>query len=98
MAYDLAEVDRGFVESGLLTAGGVTAELFRRSILTALPWTSDFLWWIGVQPAELLTDLWEALRIYDATHGPDHWAFPELLIIYSSNKPAADHPASARAR
>jgi len=76
VAYDLAEVDRGFVESGLLAAGGVTAELFRRSVLTALPWTSDFLWWMREQPAEMLADLWDALRIYDARHGPGHWAFP----------------------
>jgi hypothetical protein len=74
--YDLAAVDRGYVESGLLAAGGVTAELFRRSVLTALPWTSDFLWWMREQPAEMLADLWEALRIYDSTHGPGHWAFP----------------------
>ncbi len=76
VAYDLAEVERGFVESGLLAAGGVTAELFRRSVLTALPWTSDFLWWMREQPAEILADLWAALRLYDARHGPGRWAFP----------------------
>ena len=60
----------------------MTAELFRRSVLTALPWTSDFLWWMREQPAELLVDLWEALRIYDATHGPGHWAFPNACTRY----------------
>jgi predicted phosphodiesterase len=76
VAYDLAAVDRGFHESGLLAAGGVTAELFRRSVLTAQPWTSDFLWWMREQTPESLVDLWGALRMYDAQHGPGHWAFP----------------------
>ncbi len=76
VAYDLAVVDAGYRESGLLAEGGVMAEMFRRSVLTALPWVSDFTWWIREQPAEVSLDMAAALRAYDARHGPGRWAFP----------------------
>lgn len=76
LAYDLAAVDAGYHASGLLAEGGVMAEMFRRSVLTALPWVSDFAWWIRGQPAEVSLDMSAALRTYDAAHGPGRWAFP----------------------
>jgi predicted phosphodiesterase len=76
VTYDLDAVDAGFRTSGMLDEGGVTAELFRRSVLTGVPWVSDFLWWMRDQPAEALADMWAALAVYDTRHGPGHWAFP----------------------
>jgi len=76
VAYDLDAVDAGYHETGLLAEGGVMAEMFRRSVMTGLPWVSDFTWWIREQPPELSLDMRSALRTYDARHGPGHWAFP----------------------
>jgi predicted phosphodiesterase len=76
VSYDLAAVDEGYRNSGLLAEGGAMGEMFRRSVLSGLPWVSDFAWWVRDQPAEILTDMREALRRYDATYGPGHWAFP----------------------
>jgi predicted phosphodiesterase len=74
--YDLAAVDRGFRQSGLLVEGGVMGEMFYRSVLTGLPWVSDFAWWLRVQPRNEVTDIRQAQRLYDARHGPGRWAFP----------------------
>ncbi len=74
--YDHEALDAGYRRSGLLADGGVMAELFRRSVLSGLPWVSDFAWWIREQPPEVSLDMPAALRAYDARHGPGHWAFP----------------------
>jgi hypothetical protein len=74
--YDRAAVAVGYRRSGLLADGGVMAELFCRSVLSGLPWVSDFAWWIREQPAEVSLDMPAALRAYDARHGPGRWAFP----------------------
>jgi predicted phosphodiesterase len=76
VAYDLDAVAAGFRESGLLAEGGVMAELFRRSVLSGLPWVSDFAWWIREQPTEMSLDMPGTLQSYDARHGPGRWAFP----------------------
>ena len=76
VAYDLDALDVGYHETGLLVEGGVMAEMFRRSVMTGLPWVSDFTWWIWEQPAEISLDMRGALRTYDAMHGPGRWAFP----------------------
>ena len=76
VAYDLDAVTAGYLSSGLLAEGGVMAEMFRRSVLSGLPWGSDFIWWIREQPAEVSLDLPAALQRYDADHGPGRWAFP----------------------
>jgi predicted phosphodiesterase len=76
VAYDLGAVDAGYHETGLLEDGGVMAEMFRRSVLSGLPWVSDFIWWIREQPAEISLDMRGALRTYDAKYGPGRWAFP----------------------
>jgi predicted phosphodiesterase len=74
--YDLAAVDAGYRTSGLLAEGGAMAEMFRRSVLSGLPWVADFAWWGKDQPGETFRDMREALRRYDAVHGPGRWAFP----------------------
>ena len=74
--YDRGVVDAGYRESGLLAEGGAMAEMFRRSVLSGLPWVSDFAWWMRDQPPEASLDMAAALRAYDARHGPGHWAFP----------------------
>jgi predicted phosphodiesterase len=74
--YDLDAVSAGFERSGLLDAGGATAEMVCRSVLTGLPWLADFVWWVREQPAETLVDMKQALGRYDEMHGPGHWAFP----------------------
>ena len=76
VAYDLAAVDAGFHSSGMLAEAGVTAEMFRRSVVSGLPWVADFFWWIRDQPAGSLVDMWQAMAVYDAAHGPGRWAFP----------------------
>jgi predicted phosphodiesterase len=76
VAYDLDLVDAGYLASGMLEEGGVMAEMFRRSVLSGLPWISDFTWWIRDQPPEVSLDMRSALRSYDARHGPGRWAFP----------------------
>lgn len=74
--YDLAAVDAGYRASGLAAEGGVLGAMFHRSVLTALPWVSDFAWWLRDQPAEVLTNPALAQQMYDAAHGPGRWAFP----------------------
>lgn len=74
--YDRTATAAGFHRSGLLAEAGVMAEMFRRSVLSGLPWVSDFAWWIREQPAEVSLDMPAALRAYDAQHGPGRWAFP----------------------
>jgi predicted phosphodiesterase len=76
VAYDLDAVDAGYKESGLLVEGGVMGEMFRRSVLSGLPWVADFAWWLRDQPAEAMGDVQQAQHLYDARHGPGRWAWP----------------------
>jgi len=74
--YDREAVAEGYRQSSLSTEGGVLGEMFLRSAMTALPWVSDFLWWLRRCFGDTPTDMVAALRRYDATHGPGRWAFP----------------------
>lgn len=74
--YERSLVAAGFRASGLAQEGGVLGEMYHRTVMTGLPWVSDFAWWIREQPAELVADPNDALRLYDAQHGPGRWAFP----------------------
>ncbi len=74
--YDRSRVEAGYRESGLAEDGGVLGVMFHRSVTTALPWVSDFNWWVRQQPAEVQANPQAALAAYDARHGPGRWAFP----------------------
>ncbi len=76
VSYDMRLVEAGYRESGLMASGGVMGEMFLRSVLSALPWVSDFAWWLREQPADVLVDIRRAQQAYDAAYGPGHWAFP----------------------
>lgn len=76
--YDLQAVEAGYAASGLAMEGGVLGEMFHRSVMSALPWASDFAWWVREQPRAVLADFRGAQRLYDARHGPGRWAFPYL--------------------
>lgn len=74
--YDRQAVAEAYRESGLLAAGGPMGEMVLRSVLTGLPWVSDFGWWLREQPKQVTADVRRALALYDAAHGPGRWAFP----------------------
>jgi predicted phosphodiesterase len=74
--YDWASVEAEYRRSGLLQEGGPMGEMVLRSVLTGLPWVSDFAWWLREQPAEVTADVHRAQRLYDSVHGPGRWAFP----------------------
>jgi predicted phosphodiesterase len=76
LAYDREAVALGYRQSSLAAEGGVLGDLFLRSTMTGLPWVSDFLWWSRKHFGDTPTDMAAALQRYDATHGPEHWAFP----------------------
>lgn len=76
VVYDIGRVAEGFRSSGLGAEGGAMGEMFRRSVLSGQPWVADFAWWVGDQPNDALADMQDALKRYDSTHGPGHWAFP----------------------
>jgi predicted phosphodiesterase len=76
LEYNRTLVAQGYRESGLGDAGGVLGEMFHRTVMTGEPWVSDFAWWIREQPSEAVADARQALRLYDAQHGPGRWAFP----------------------
>lgn len=76
IAYDWARVEAEYRRSGLLSAGGVMGEMMLRSILTGLPWVSDFAWWLRERGEEAGTDMRQAQQRYDTIHGPGRWAFP----------------------
>jgi hypothetical protein len=50
-----------------------------RSVMTGLPWVSDFGYWMRQREGDSLTDIGEAKRLYDRQHGPGRWAFPFSL-------------------
>jgi predicted phosphodiesterase len=74
--YDRSRVDAGYRASGLASDGGVLSVMFHRSVMTALPWVSDFNWWVRQQAPEIQADPVAALEAYDRNHGPGRWAFP----------------------
>lgn len=74
--YERAATDAGYRTSGLAAVGGVLAEMFHRSVMSGLPWVSDFAWWLREQSADLRADIGRAQQQYDAAYGPGHWAFP----------------------
>ncbi len=76
VAYDQAAVEAGYRASGLAAAACVLVEMFHRSVMSGLPWVSDFAWWLRTQPAEVVADQRRAQQLYDAAHGPGCWAFP----------------------
>lgn len=76
VSYDRAAVEVGYRASGLAAAGCVLVEMFHRSVMSGLPWVSDFAWWLRTQPAEVVADQGWAQQLYDAAHGPGRWAFP----------------------
>lgn len=76
VSYDLAAVEAGYRASGLATTGSALVAMFHRSVLSGLPWVSDFAWWLREQPAEIAADQRRAQEIYEAAHGPGRWAFP----------------------
>jgi diadenosine tetraphosphatase ApaH/serine/threonine PP2A family protein phosphatase len=73
--YDRERVATAYVESGLAAAGGPLGEMVLRSVLSGLPWVSDFGYWMRQHENGAL-DLRDAQRLYDASHGPGRWAFP----------------------
>lgn len=74
--YDQALVEAGYRASDLAARGSALVEMFHRSVMTGLPWVSDFAWWLRSQPAEVIADQRLALRLYESAHGPGRWAFP----------------------
>ncbi len=76
VSYDQAAVEAGYRASGLAAAACVLVEMFHRSVMSGLPWVSDFAWWLRTQPAEVVADQRRAQQLYDAAHGPGCWAFP----------------------
>ena len=76
VAYDLAAVEAEYRASGLEREGNALSAMFHRSVLTGLPWVSDFTWWMREQPVDVLADPQRALCLYEAAHGPGRWAFP----------------------
>ena len=74
--YDRAVLEQGFRVSTLAAKGGVLGEMFLRSALTGQPWVADFMWWVRQQFGDEPTDIRVAQQRYEASHGPDRWAFP----------------------
>jgi hypothetical protein len=77
--YDRERVALAYQESGLAEAGGPMGEMVLRSVLTGLPWVSDFGYWMREQGNDGPADVSEAQRLYDTQHGPGRWAFPFTL-------------------
>jgi hypothetical protein len=74
--YDRSRVEEGYHSSGLDRGGGVLGEMFHRTVMTGLPWGSDFNWWVRQQPQAVQDDPNAALAAYDTHFGPERWAFP----------------------
>jgi predicted phosphodiesterase len=77
--YDRERVAVAYQDSGLAEAGGPMGEMVLRSVLTGLPWVSDFVYWMREQGNDSPADVSEARRLYDAQHGPGRWAFPHTV-------------------
>lgn len=74
--YDRARVEADYRASGLAQDGGVLSAMFHRSVMTGLPWASDFNWWVRQQSPEMQANPPAALAVYDRKYGPGRWAFP----------------------
>lgn len=74
--FDRLRVAEGYIASGLAAEGGVLGAMFNRTVLTALPYVSDFIWWARQQPPAANGDYERVLALYDARFGPGHWAYP----------------------
>lgn len=74
--FDRKRVDAGYLSSGLAEEGGVLGVMFNRTVLTGLPYVSDFTWWARQQPPEIAGHHRGLLDLYDSQFGPGHWAFP----------------------
>ncbi len=74
--FDRRRVEEGYLTSGLAEEGGVLGAMFNRTVLTGLPYVSDFTWWARQQPPEVIGDHQGVLALYDAQFGPGRWAFP----------------------
>lgn len=77
--YDRDRVETAYAETGLGAAAGPMGEMVLRSVLSGLPWVSDFGYWLRQHENGAQLDLAEAQRCYDAAHGPGRWAFPFIL-------------------
>ena len=76
VGFDRQRVEEGYFASGLAEEGGVLGVMFNRTVLTGLPYVSDFTWWARHQPPDIIGDHQRAFAVYDAQFGPGHWAFP----------------------
>lgn len=79
VCYDLARVERAFTTSGMLDATGAYGALHLLTVMTALPWSSDFAWWHGQQPRDTFASIEAAIATWRLHYGPGRWAFPEPL-------------------
>jgi predicted phosphodiesterase len=77
--YDRKRVAAAFREFGLSAEGGAMGEMVLRSVMTGLPWVSDFGYWMRQQGDQCPADVDKARAQYDARHGPGRWAFPYTL-------------------
>ena len=77
--YDRDRVESAYAETGLKAAAGPMGEMVLRSVLSGLPWVSDFGYWLRQHENGAHMDMAEAQRLYDAAHGPGRWAFPFIL-------------------
>lgn len=75
--YDNSLVEEAFVATGMAAAMGAYGTLHLRTAITAQPWSSDFAWWLGKQPAAQYASVDDAVAGYLQNHGPDNWAFKE---------------------
>lgn len=74
--YDRSRVAAGYDASGLAADGGVLSVMFHRTVMTGLPWVSDFNWWVRQQSPQIQANPQAALEAYDREFGPGRWAFP----------------------
>ncbi len=73
--YDHSPIPAAFVSTGFRSAIGPMAELHLRTVMSGEPWTSDFGFWLRIQPDALQHDLGLAIEAYLLQHGPGNWAF-----------------------
>jgi predicted phosphodiesterase len=78
--YPLDAIRAAFGRSDLTEAYGPLTEIHLRTVETALPWSSDFQYWLGHERPDLQENLTEALAVYEHSHGPGRWYFQEALV------------------
>ena len=79
--YPMEPVREAFHRKDLMEAYGPLIAIHLRTVETALPWSSDFHYWLGHERPDLQSDLVEALSVYESTHGPGRWYFQESKVI-----------------